>query len=85
MREAASKVKRSREHLMAKFKDAFDDPQHWRDRAEEVRLIAEDMNHGESKATMFRIADEYDRLRRKAEERAKRSLEQSTISSRVGD
>lgn len=60
---------------MAKFKDAFDDPQHWHDRAEEVRLIAEDMNHGESKATMSRIADEYDRLARKAEERAKRSPE----------
>jgi hypothetical protein len=58
---------------MSTVQNAFEDPKHWRDRAEEVRLIAQDMKDEQSKATMLRIADDYERLARKAEERAKGS------------
>jgi hypothetical protein len=47
------------------------DPKHWRDRAEEARLLAEDINDPHSKETMRRIAKEYDRLADRAQERAK--------------
>jgi hypothetical protein len=38
------------------------DPKDWRDRAEELRLLAQDMKDAESKTTMLRIAQDYDRL-----------------------
>jgi hypothetical protein len=34
----------------------------WRMRAEECRALADDFKEGEPKATMLRIAEEYDRL-----------------------
>jgi ATP-dependent DNA ligase len=43
----------------------------WRDRAEEARLLSEEMNDPHSKETMRRIAEDYDRLAERAEERAK--------------
>ena len=44
------------------------DPQHWRLRAEEVRTVADQMTHEESRAIMRRIALDYDRLAKLAEE-----------------
>ena len=40
----------------------FNDPEHWRRRAEESRVLAEQINDETSKQMMLRIADDYDRL-----------------------
>ena len=48
------------------------DKRGWRKRAEEVRTIAEYMKQLDARATMMRIADEYDRLAEIAEEDAAR-------------
>jgi multidrug resistance efflux pump len=44
------------------------DPEHWRFRAEEARTVADQMTHEEARAIMRRIANDYDRLAKLAEE-----------------
>ena len=44
------------------------DPGHWRLGAEETRTVADQMTHEESRAIMRRIALDYDRLAKLAEE-----------------
>ena len=44
------------------------DPGHWRFRAEETRTVADQMTHEESRTIMRRIANDYDRLAKLAEE-----------------
>ena len=51
--------------------DLFDDPAHWRARAEEARTLADQMHDDKSRETMLRIATDYERLAKHAEERAK--------------
>lgn len=46
-----------------------DDPEFWRSRAEECRSIANDMKEADAKAIMVRIADDYERLAKHAEQR----------------
>ena len=46
-----------------------DDPEFWRSRAEEVRNIADSLKEADAKAIMKRIADDYERLAKHAEER----------------
>jgi hypothetical protein len=47
-----------------------DDAQHWRTRAEQTRKVSEGMRVPEAKAAMLRIADEYERLACRADEKA---------------
>jgi hypothetical protein len=49
----------------------INDPAHWRQRAEEARAIAEQMNDLNSKDAMLRIAKDYERLAERAEGRGK--------------
>jgi hypothetical protein len=52
---------------------AFDDPQHWRMRVEEVRIIAEGTRDHISKLILLRIAADYGQLAERMEERANQS------------
>ena len=48
----------------------INDPEHWRARAEEMRTLAEDVTDEESRKTMLRIAQDYERLAERAVERS---------------
>ena len=45
----------------------INDPEHWRNRAEEARTIAEQMSDRDAIATMLHVAGEYEDLAQKAE------------------
>jgi hypothetical protein len=44
------------------------DPEHWHFRAEEARTVADQMTHEDARMIMRRIANDYDRLAKFAEE-----------------
>jgi len=48
----------------------INDPGHWRDRAEEMRALAEDVTDEQARETMLRLARDYDRLAERAELRS---------------
>jgi hypothetical protein len=50
---------------MSKFKD----PQHWRRRAEEARTLADELTDAEAKHKMLKIAEDYEALLIRAEQR----------------
>ena len=56
---------------------SINDPKHWLDRAKEARALAEQIDDPEAKRTMLGIADDYERLAKRAEERAAGRLPQS--------
>lgn len=51
--------------------DLLNDPDHWRQRAEEARTRAEGFTDASSRQAMFQIAENYDQLARHAESRAR--------------
>jgi hypothetical protein len=53
---------------------SINDPKHWSDRAGEMRAFSDAMKSEEATAIMLRLADDYDKLADRAEERAKRAL-----------
>jgi hypothetical protein len=47
----------------------FNDPAHWRSRAEEARAIAERLEIADAKRMMYEIASDYEYLAERAERR----------------
>jgi len=45
------------------------DPEHWRERAEDMRLTASSLKDEDAKARMLKIAEGYEALRRQSEDR----------------
>lgn len=43
------------------------DPRHWRDRAAQMRAMSDWMKDAETKATMLKLADDYDKLAERVE------------------
>ena len=47
----------------------LNDPKHWSERAEEMRLLAHEMADPESKRMMLKIADDHESLAKRADDR----------------
>jgi hypothetical protein len=50
----------------------LNDVKHWRDRAAEMRVLSTDMKDIEARTLMLKLANDYDKLADRAEERAAR-------------
>jgi hypothetical protein len=50
----------------------IDDFKHWRERAAKLRLVAESLTDAHSRASLLAIAEDYEKLAARAEERSKR-------------
>jgi hypothetical protein len=48
-----------------------DDPNHWRQRSVQLRLMAQGVDDPKTKASMLKIADEYEKLAHRAEQRSR--------------
>jgi len=54
--------------MLASF---INDPEHWLERAEQMRTLADELDDEQVKETMLRIANDYGRLAKRAEQRTK--------------
>jgi hypothetical protein len=54
-------------------KTSINDPKHWRERAEEARAHAEQISDAEARKTMLQIAEDYEKLAKRAEQRLRNS------------
>ncbi len=54
--------------------DPINDPKHWRDRAAQMRALADCMSKPETTALMAKLAEDYDKLADRAEVRGGRRL-----------
>ena len=59
--------------MLASF---INDPEHWLERAEQMRTLADELDDEQVKETMLRIVNDYGRLAERAEQRAKSSPSQ---------
>jgi hypothetical protein len=57
--------------------NSLNDPQHWRDRAEQARAIAVQMSDVDAIAAMLSVAANYELLAKRAEERVRESQSQN--------
>jgi hypothetical protein len=56
-----------------KMPSAIYDPKHWRERAEETRILADQIHDSEAKRIMLDIAERYERMAKRYERMAKRA------------
>ncbi len=58
------------------------DSKHWRDRAAEMRVLAEGMKDRETRRVMNHLADDYDKLADRAQARAERDKQLNAMQPR---
>jgi hypothetical protein len=60
---------------MTVSRSILDEPEHWLERAEEARSIADQLSDPESRRMMLRIAEDYERLANHARRRTGRTAQ----------
>lgn len=62
-----------------------ENPQHWRDRAKEVRALAAQMTDEEARSGMLQVAKSYEMIARHAEERMAQHMKHEGSKARAAD
>jgi hypothetical protein len=52
----------------------INDAKHWRDRAAEIRVLSDEIKDWEAQRMMLKLANDYDKLADRAEDRAARDM-----------
>ena len=60
------------------------DAKHWRDRAAEMRVLSADMRDFEARTLMLNLANDYDKLADRAEDRAARDTRRPSPRAKAG-